>query len=192
VAQPVLVEQRFQTFSSRIPLVVSEILDRYGASAFISIDNAFFVSLETARTLTNQRYYNLILVRADRIENVQSVVDQLTAIYGERARIVALQTLSSTISSIIGQFSVLLGSVAGVSLTVAGLGIMNIMLVSVIERTKEIGVMKAVGFRDREVLSVFLLEALMVGVFEGVLGTALGVVTAYGLPALLGGSLFFG
>jgi len=58
VAQPVLVEQRFQTFSSRIPLVVSEILDRYGASAFISIDNAFFVSLETARTLTNQRYYN--------------------------------------------------------------------------------------------------------------------------------------
>jgi ABC-type antimicrobial peptide transport system permease subunit len=124
-----------QTFSSRIPLVVSEILDRYGASAFISIDNAFFVSLETARTLTNQRYYNLILVRADRIENVQSVVDQLTAIYGERARIIALQTLSSTISGIIGQFSVLLGSVAGISLTVAGLGIMNIMLVSVIERT---------------------------------------------------------
>jgi putative ABC transport system permease protein len=69
---------------------------------------------------------------------------------------------------------------------------MNIMLVSVIERTKEIGVMKAVGFRDREVLSVFLSEALMVGVFEGVLGIALGVVTAYGLPALLGGSLFFG
>jgi len=126
VAQPVLVEQRFQTFSSRIPLVVSEILDRYGASAFISIDNAFFVSLETARTLTNQRYYNLILVRADRVENVQSVVDQLTAIYGERARIIALQTLSSTISGIIGQFSVLLGSVAGISLTVAGLRILNI------------------------------------------------------------------
>jgi putative ABC transport system permease protein len=52
--------------------------------------------------------------------------------------------------------------------------------------------MKAVGFRDREVLSVFLLEALMVGVFGGVLGIALGVVAAYGLPALLGGSLFFG
>ena len=192
VAQPVLVEQSYQAFSSRIPLIISGIPDRYDASAFISIDNVFFVSLETARTLTNQRHYNLILVRADEVENVQSVVDQLTAIYGERARIVALQTLSSTISSIIGQFSVLLGSVAGVSLTVAGLGIMNIMLVSVIERTKEIGVMKTVGFRDREVLSVFLLEALMVGVFEGVLGTALGVVTAYGLPALLGGSLFFG
>jgi putative ABC transport system permease protein len=192
VAQPVLVEQSFQAFSSRIPLIIIGVLDRYDASAFISIDNAFFVSLETARTLTNQRYYNLILVRADRVENVQSVVDQLTAIYGERARIIALQTLSSTISGIIGQFSVLLGSVAGISLTVAGLGIMNIMLVSVIERTKEIGVMKAVGFRDREVLSVFLLEALMVGVFGGVLGIALGVVAAYGLPALLGGSLFFG
>ena len=92
-------EQRFQAFSRRIPLIISGILDRYDAPAFISVDNAFFVSLETARTLTNQRYYNLILVRADRVENVQSVVDQLTAIYGERARIIALQTLSSTISA---------------------------------------------------------------------------------------------
>jgi hypothetical protein len=107
VAQPALVEQRFQAFSRRIPLIISEIQDRYGASALISIDNAFFVSLETARTLTNQQYYNLIPVRADRVENVQSVVDQLTAIYGERTRIIALQTLSSTISGIIGQFSVL-------------------------------------------------------------------------------------
>jgi hypothetical protein len=90
VAQPVLVEQSYQAFSSRIPHIISGIPDRYDASAFIAIDNAFFVSSEAARTLTNQRYYNLILVCADRIENVQSVVDQPTAIYGERARIIAL------------------------------------------------------------------------------------------------------
>ena len=74
------------------------------------------------------------------------------------------------------------------SLTVAGLGIMNIMVVSVTERTREIGVMKALGFRGREVLAIFLSEAFFLGVIGGVLGLMLGSGVSYALPQILSNS----
>ncbi|MEM2238431.1 MAG: FtsX-like permease family protein [Candidatus Caldarchaeum sp.] len=188
LAQPLYVEQRFQTSVRRVPVIVTGILERYGASAFISIDNSIFVSIGALRSITNMRNYNLILVRADSVENVQLVVDQLTALYGDRTRILALQTLSQTVGSVIQSFGILLGSVAAISLTVAGLGIANIMLISVIERTKEIGVMKAIGYSGREILNIFLLESLMIGLVGGLVGVALGVVGAFSIPNFI--SLF--
>jgi putative ABC transport system permease protein len=189
VNQPLLVEQRAQTLSRRTTILISGILDKYGASAFISIDSSIFMPIQVLKIITNRNDYNLILVKADSVENVESVVDQLTTIYGERARIIALQSLTSTISSVITQFGLLLGSIAGISLTVAGLGIMNIMMISVIERTKEIGVMKAVGYRDGEVLLIFLVESFMVGILGGLLGVALGVAGSYLMPSIF--SSFF-
>ncbi|BAJ50990.1 conserved hypothetical protein [Candidatus Caldarchaeum subterraneum] len=192
VSQALFVEQRAQSFTRRIPLMISGILDRYGASAFVSIDGSIFMPIDMLKTILNRRDYNLILVRADTAENVQLVVDQLTTIYGERARIVALQSLASTVSSVIGQFGVLLGSVAGISLAVAGLGIMNIMLVTVIERTKEIGVMKAVGYSEGDILQIFIMEALFIGLLGGVVGVVLGVASTLFLPMFFGGFLPFG
>jgi len=192
IAQPMLVEQRTQSFTRRIPLVVSGILDRYGASAFVSIDSSVFMSIEMLRTILNRNDYNLVMVKADTVEAVQTVVDQLTTIYGERVRVVAVQALASTISGVIGQFGVLLGSVAGISLAVAGLGIMNIMLVTVVERTKEIGVMKALGFSDGDVLKIFLMESLVIGLLGGLVGVVLGITSAYALPLIFGGIFPFG
>jgi len=78
-----------------------------------------------------------------------------------------------------GAFTIFLGSVAGISLLVGGIGIMNIMLVTVTERTREIGIRKAIGARQRDILRQFLIESVLVSLLGGLLGVALGVVSAH-------------
>lgn len=93
-------------------------------------------------------------------------------------------------TSVVGEstraFSLLLGGVASVSLLVGGIGIMNIMLVSVTERVREIGIRMAVGARGRDILSQFLLEAVLISVLGGAVGIALGAWVAHWLAGLAG------
>jgi putative ABC transport system permease protein len=85
-----------------------------------------------------------------------------------------------------GAFSVFLGSVASVSLVVAAVGIFAGLYTSVMERTKEIGLLKSIGFKKRGILGVFLTEAALIGLIGGLVGDAVGVILGYGMAVIAG------
>lgn len=87
-------------------------------------------------------------------------------------------------SSVVGLFTVLVGAIAGISLVVGGIGIANIMLVSVVERTREIGIRKAVGATNKAILSQFLTEAVLVSLAGGALGIAIGIGLAFAASSI--------
>ena len=82
------------------------------------------------------------------------------------------------INKILGTLSIAIGAIAAISLVVGGIGIMNIMLVSVTERTREIGIRKSLGARTKDILMQFLIESIIISAIGGVIGTALGIVIA--------------
>ncbi len=129
-----------------------------------------------------------VTVQAQSREQVQAAIDQTTAILRERHRITdgvndftiddpAEEAERAQLS--IAGLSAFLGVIAGISLLVGGIGIMNIMLVSVTQRTREIGLRKAVGARPRDILQQFLIEAIVLCLAGGVLGIALGYVFSF-------------
>lgn len=98
--------------------------------------------------------------------------------------IMSPKDLIEAVSAALGVFTLFLGAIAGISLLVGGIGIMNIMLVSVTERTREIGIRKAVGAKRRDILIQFLVESVVVSVLGGLLGITLGTLISFGIAQI--------
>lgn len=162
---------------------------------FTGSDSTVYIPLTTAqvrlyplRTASGQRAVNSITVQAIDERSVDAAVEQITAILRDRHDIVytadddfiifSQTDLLETFNSVTTGLTVFLGAIAGISLLVGGIGIMNIMLVSVTERTREIGIRKAVGALRQDILVQFLIESLVLSLIGGLLGIALGIVIA--------------
>ena len=156
-------------------------------------DTTAFIPLTTAqsrlypeRTRTGAKAVSTIYAEAVSEELADEATTQVTEILREQHRItyageddfsIFSQTdLLSTLDTVTSTLTAFLGSIAGISLLVGGIGIMNIMLVSVTERTREIGIRKAVGALKRDILAQFLLESLLLSLLGGGLGIALGLL----------------
>ncbi|MBK8261066.1 MAG: ABC transporter permease [Nannocystis sp.] len=158
-------------------------------------DVAFMPYTTFVRRITGDDHVAMIMISAASDERTDEAKAQIEALMRQRRRIMKgedddfsvrdmreIQTLMSTVT---GVLTTLLASVAAISLIVGGIGIMNIMLVSVTERTREIGIRMAVGARGGDILAQFLLEAVVLAAFGGAIGVVIGLGLAYALAAAL-------
>lgn len=167
--------------------IVRGIAEEYGPS-LISVDNQVFTSLDAARTLFGYSSFSMMFVVARSTDQVEPVISRLEEMYGDDIEIVTMQQILEIVNSINGMITLFLGGIAAVSLFVAGIGIANIMFVSVMERTREIGVLKALGFKRTNILLLFLSEAFLTGLIGGIIGCGLGILLGYGVTGFLGNS----
>ncbi|MDO8442800.1 MAG: ABC transporter permease [bacterium] len=172
------------------------ILGTKGQSTFINFDTAAIVPYTTAQQyLFGIKYYNRIVVEADSELNVARTVEDIKITLRNSHNITNasdddffVETQAEaikTVSTITNVLTLFLAAVAAISLLVGGVGIMNIMLVSVTERTREIGLRKALGATDRDILTHFLLEAIILTSVGGIIGIALGLSLAFLISLIL-------
>lgn len=147
-------------------------------------DDVVLLPLSTGSLrLFGQRFLRTITVAVDDVAGIDATQDAVSSLLQARHRAVDFQirnmaSILETATDTQNTLTVLLASVAAISLLVGGIGVMNIMLVSVTERTREIGIRMATGARMRNILQQFLIEALVVSVLGGALGVALGMLAA--------------
>jgi len=174
------------------PFRVIGVLESKGGGSFGSQDNVVIVPFSTAqarliRRSTSDRV-DVIFVQAVSGDQVTQASDEIAQILRTRHRtpvgaddftIFTQQDLLTTFQSITGILTIFLGGIAGISLLVGGIGIMNIMLVSVTERTREIGLRKALGARKRDILTQFLTESSLLSLIGGIIGIMFGWLISY-------------
>jgi putative ABC transport system permease protein len=169
------------------PFRVIGILEERGGSSFNNEDDIVLVPISTAQTRLLRRStsdrVDMLMVQAASAEAVPNASQEIAQILRTRHRseigaddftILTQQDFLSTAATITGVLTIFLGGIAAISLLVGGIGIMNIMLVSVTERTREIGLRKALGARKTDILIQFLTESSVLSLFGGLIGIALG------------------
>jgi len=177
---------------------VVAILEEIGGFSMGPSDLGLYIPLSTAQSFFDTDEVNSIAVKlvSDDEELIETVSQAIEDAFDGLVSVTSPTALLDTISSVFDIVSLFLVGIAGISLLVAGIGIMNIMIVSLMERTREIGILKALGMKSRTVLGVFLMEALVVGLVGAVIGVVAGYLMAIIFSAfastLFGGDMFGG
>jgi len=187
------------------PFRVIGVLIARGGGAFGSEDNSSYIPFSTAQSRLIRRgardQVDVIYVQAISAEAVPQAVEEISSIIRQRHRtpvgfddftVFTQADFLTIFESITGVLTIFLGGIAGISLLVGGIGIMNIMLVSVTERTREIGLRKALGARKKDILLQFLTESSLLSFIGGVIGIMFGWLIAYivGQVAIASGTNF--
>ncbi len=172
---------------NRQTFTVIGVLPEKGSSGPRDYDDTAFVPISTAmRRLFGRDYVERIEIQVDQSHQMDRAQADILALVEQRHRAASgtfdirnLAEIQDAVSSTSQVMSVLLSSIASIALVVGGIGIMNIMLVSVTERTREIGLRKALGARQNDIMSQFLIEALAISFFGGCMGIGLGMGIGY-------------
>ena len=149
-----------------------------------SIDNRAYIPVTTAKYIFNVKNYSSIVMKAKVAENIDSAMKRveiaiLRDLNKDEFTVLSQKDLLSSFSSILSTITLGIGAIAAISLLVGGIGIMNIMLVTVTERTREIGLRKAVGATPNNIAIQFLIEATTLSIIGGIIGISLGALTAF-------------
>lgn len=166
---------------------VTGILEYTGYRYDVNPNFAVIVSDKDFASLSNSGFSSVV-VRVEDIENVARVKEEIEKRVNpkeEKVTVFEMKRFLETITQAFNQINLFLMAIASVSLLVAGVSILNIMLMSTIERTKEIGIMRAIGASRATVLKIFLLEAFILGLIGSIAGSALSVVAGYGINYLV-------
>jgi len=150
---------------------------------FLNFDNQAFIPLTTAqKRILNTNYVDSFYIQAKDEKSMDDALAQIDAILylkfqdDSKYTVLSQEEILSTMQSITGTLTIMLAGIAAVSLLVGGIGIMNIMLVSVTERTREIGIRMAVGAKRIDILLQFLWESILLCLIGGAVGVAAGVI----------------
>ena len=185
-----------------VNFLVIGVAEEQGTQMFMNLDESIYVPLKTAqRLLLGTEHVQWIVVQAKSDDVINETVENIRLLLRERHNIYnpegdlskddfkAVSQVETTemLTTITGVLTMFLSSIAAIALLVGGIGIMNIMLVSVTERTREIGLRKAIGARKRDIMLQFLMEATMLTSLGGATGIALGALGAYGTASILRG-----
>lgn len=170
-------------------LQVIGLTERKGTTLGFDLDDLVFVPVTTAMDMFAMEEVTNIVARAKSKIDVDSTKDEITEILKFRHNnkvdftIVSQDDILTTVNGIMGTMKTVLLFIASISLVVGGIGIANIMLVSVRERTREIGVRRAVGATKRQILLQFLLESILISLLGGAVGLGLGAIIIFGTKA---------
>ncbi|WP_296971047.1 ABC transporter permease [Tepidanaerobacter sp. EBM-38] len=162
-----------------------------------SNDEEIYIPITVAERLLQSRGVRVLYIQAASKDTVSQATEEISSKLSrmfktssdsdfQSYRILDQTEMLDTINQTTGTLTMMLGGIAAISLLVGGIGIMNIMLVSVTERTREIGIRKALGARKRDIMSQFLIESLVISGIGGIIGIIIGVLLSRGIAQLIG------
>jgi putative ABC transport system permease protein len=163
---------------------VSAVLQKIGGFSFVGpSDQGVYIPLSKAQSFFGTNEASMIIVKLKDSNNatITSATKAITDYFKNQVTVISPNAVVDLLTNIVNILGLFVAGIAGISLLVAGIGIMNIMIVSLIERTREIGILKALGMKSRTVLSIFLAESAIIGLIGGVFG----IIAGWGLARVV-------
>lgn len=148
-------------------------------------DNSIFMNPEAFfNFISRRRVYNLAVVVVEDTENIEGIIDEIRAVAPQGSRIFSPATMVKQVSIFVSSLQTILALISSVGIGVTALWVFDSMTISVVQRTKEIGILKAIGYRSKDILLLFLMEAIFISLIGSIAGLAIAVVLSHvvGIP----------